>query len=567
METPTHSDSPILSPRSAQRERKKMKIFGLFGIKKKDSNDSVSSSSPSSSPASPRKQLTRIKDFGLYYPEKDEWLDPIKEVSEYCFPDGTELEYKRRVRDFKLRMQYEIKLFFPHYGWSKTITISPSTTTFLHLREKIIQWLHEENLFQEIPEIQKDEKLSQFGLYINNSNIVIEDENKLLNTYNIKKNDIINIKQIPGYTLEILSSAIHSKPFLMYANIDATFEYLIGEVLSHENIDKDKLIKQQADNENNNNSQTPSLKISSENLPNLEKTYSSYSIYNSFVEIKLPPPLGNLENFKIGFSRAILKTGDKFSISCSVKSWNVIIKRVPKDSQINTETRIPTHIILEGEKILSVIEQNVTIFHHVKGQQKIVKHSGQLTITNYRILSERKFQGGKEQNDWLEIPLTSIRSIEKQKSKDKNLRKHSLDIYCKSVRKITIGCIDNEQRNYVFRVISDTISKHSKSDLFAFFYKNEFGIESNSIRFGWDIYDPKTEFARMGIFLFGEDKFGWRFTNLNQNYEICKSYPSVLVVPASVNDETIKIASSFRTKSRIPSLVWIHPVTGVCLCR
>jgi hypothetical protein len=37
---------------------------------------------------------------------------------------------------------------------------------------------------------------------------------------------------------------------------------------------------------------------------------------------------------------------------------------------------------------------------------------------------------------------------------------------------------------------------------------------------GWDIYDPKKEFRRMGISEKSLDK-GWRITNINSKFEVC----------------------------------------------
>lgn len=47
-----------------------------------------------------------------------------------------------------------------------------------------------------------------------------------------------------------------------------------------------------------------------------------------------------------------------------------------------------------------------------------------------------------------------------------------------------------------------------------------------------------------------------RETHLNANYELCGSYPSVLVVPASVTDDEIIAVSQFRSEQRVPVLCW-----------
>lgn len=47
-----------------------------------------------------------------------------------------------------------------------------------------------------------------------------------------------------------------------------------------------------------------------------------------------------------------------------------------------------------------------------------------------------------------------------------------------------------------------------------------------------------------------------RATRLNSNYTLCGSYPSVLVVPASVTDDEIRAVSLFRSEQRLPVLCW-----------
>lgn len=47
-----------------------------------------------------------------------------------------------------------------------------------------------------------------------------------------------------------------------------------------------------------------------------------------------------------------------------------------------------------------------------------------------------------------------------------------------------------------------------------------------------------------------------RETHVNTNYELCGSYPSLLIVPASVTDDEILAVSQFRSEQRVPVLCW-----------
>ena len=54
---------------------------------------------------------------------------------------------------------------------------------------------------------------------------------------------------------------------------------------------------------------------------------------------------------------------------------------------------------------------------------------------------------------------------------------------------------------------------------------------------------------------------------MNTSYELCPTYPHVFAVPASISDETLKAASKFRFKQRVPAVTWHNPRTGAVLCR
>lgn len=71
---------------------------------------------------------------------------------------------------------------------------------------------------------------------------------------------------------------------------------------------------------------------------------------------------------------------------------------------------------------------------------------------------------------------------------------------------------------------------------------------------GWHIYDAVEEFGRMNI-----PDAQWRITSTNSTYDLCDTYPSVLAVPASVNDVKIGLAALFRSRGRLPVLSWRHP--------
>ncbi|KAG2464028.1 MTMR1 protein, partial [Polypterus senegalus] len=109
--------------------------------------------------------------------------------------------------------------------------------------------------------------------------------------------------------------------------------------------------------------------------------------------------------------------------------------------------------------------------------------------------------------------------------------------------------------------IFETLTKHAfpiSNDLplFSFLYKEKFPFD------GWKVYDPATEYKRLGV-----PNESWTISKANVNYELCDSYPSLLVIPTSIIDDDLKRVASFRAKHRFPVLSWIHPESQATIIR
>ncbi|KAI7331056.1 protein phosphatase [Hortaea werneckii] len=93
-------------------------------------------------------------------------------------------------------------------------------------------------------------------------------------------------------------------------------------------------------------------------------------------------------------------------------------------------------------------------------------------------------------------------------------------------------------------------------DLYAF----EFNPPSQEKAAEVPLYSAQKEFKRMGIG--GKSAEGpgsaWRISDINQNYGFSATYPSVLCVPRAVSDNMLKYGGSFRSRSRIPALAYLH---------
>ncbi|XP_071462442.1 myotubularin isoform X3 [Marmota flaviventris] len=92
--------------------------------------------------------------------------------------------------------------------------------------------------------------------------------------------------------------------------------------------------------------------------------------------------------------------------------------------------------------------------------------------------------------------------------------------------------------------------------LFAFLNEEKFNVD------GWTVYNPVEEYRRQGL-----PNHQWRITFINKCYELCDTYPALLVVPYRASDEDLRRVATFRSRNRIPVLSWIHPENKTVIVR
>lgn len=105
----------------------------------------------------------------------------------------------------------------------------------------------------------------------------------------------------------------------------------------------------------------------------------------------------------------------------------------------------------------------------------------------------------------------------------------------------------------VFSKLSSSITR-TKSDVklfYAFDYK--LNVLEEKVSSGWEIYNPIEEYKRLGLI-----SDYWRVTTINEEYKFCPTYPKNFVVPQAISDNVLKHAGKFRSKQRIPAIVYRH---------
>ncbi|KAM0791135.1 hypothetical protein ACM66B_005621 [Microbotryomycetes sp. NB124-2] len=102
--------------------------------------------------------------------------------------------------------------------------------------------------------------------------------------------------------------------------------------------------------------------------------------------------------------------------------------------------------------------------------------------------------------------------------------------------------------------VCQAVATAGVESLYAFTQQDKIDRKGKS-RAGWGIYEPEREFKRMGV---GNRSQAWRVSLINNSFDFCPSYPSDIVVPSRISDTTLSYAVKYRSKGRIPGLVYLH---------
>lgn len=143
----------------------------------------------------------------------------------------------------------------------------------------------------------------------------------------------------------------------------------------------------------------------------------------------------------------------------------------------------------------------------------------------------------------------------------------NIRIQCKDFTYYSFDFVNDLICTEVYRKLSSLITAPKVSnnirDLYAFSYKANM-LEQQLESKGWDLYDPIKEYIRQDLIPQDfdvnnefSDSF-WRLTTINEDYRFCASYPKYLIVPSSISDNVLKHAGKFRSKQRIPAIVYKH---------
>jgi len=187
---------------------------------------------------------------------------------------------------------------------------------------------------------------------------------------------------------------------------------------------------------------------------------------------------------------------------------------------------------------------------------------GTLNITNYRLYFFSHHT--KERPVLLDLPLGIVSRVDKVSGARNLGNTYGLEVVCKDIRTLKFVLTEAEEGGHPRRQIFEALVTNAfplsyASQLFAFKFKEQCGGIGND---GWRVYDQTEELKRMGL-----PNERWLISDVNQEYQLCDTYPTILGLPARTTLEDLQEVAKFRSRGRIPVLSWIHPETQVTITR
>ncbi|KAI8927902.1 hypothetical protein BC831DRAFT_548808 [Entophlyctis helioformis] len=190
--------------------------------------------------------------------------------------------------------------------------------------------------------------------------------------------------------------------------------------------------------------------------------------------------------------------------------------------------------------------------------RSMVPYTGTLTLTPH--LLQFRAAAGPTDPDIETIWLSTVVSVDRKFPTPDGL--HPVYLACRHFLAVKLYFTREADAVAVFAGLQRGVNITSLQQVYAFAYRREVaGAMPNR---GWDVFDPALEFGRMGV---GSSSRHWRLSHINENYEFSATYPAVFAVPSRISDNVIKHIGSFRSKSRIPALSYIHRTNQVSITR
>ncbi|KAM4042307.1 myotubularin-related protein 9 [Anomaloglossus baeobatrachus] len=175
---------------------------------------------------------------------------------------------------------------------------------------------------------------------------------------------------------------------------------------------------------------------------------------------------------------------------------------------------------------------------------------GTLCLTGHHLILSSRQDNSEE----LWLLHSNIDSIEKRFLGSSG----TITIKCKDLRIIQLEITGMDESLNVASSIEALSTLDSITLMYPFFYRPMFEVTED----GWSSFRPEQEFE-----LLTSETEDWRLSDVNQDFSICQSYPPVVIVPKSIDDESLRKVATFRQGGRFPVLSYYHRKNGMVMMR
>lgn len=133
-----------------------------------------------------------------------------------------------------------------------------------------------------------------------------------------------------------------------------------------------------------------------------------------------------------------------------------------------------------------------------------------------------------------------------------------ITIRCKDLCVLHLEIPGMEECLNIAHSIEALSSLETVSDMYPFFYRPS-GL---SLQDQWGLLSTEQHYAQTK-----ELQARWRLSHVNRDYSVCPSYPPAVVVPSSIDDDTLVKVAKFRQGGRFPVLCYYHRTNGMVIMR
>ncbi|XP_073529990.1 myotubularin-related protein 9 [Phyllobates terribilis] len=175
---------------------------------------------------------------------------------------------------------------------------------------------------------------------------------------------------------------------------------------------------------------------------------------------------------------------------------------------------------------------------------------GTLCLTGHHLILSSRQDNSEE----LWLLHSNIDSIEKRFIGSSG----TITVKCKDLRIIQLEITGMDESLNVASSIEALSTLDSITLMYPFFYRPMFEVTED----GWSSFRPQQEFELLTL-----ETEDWRLSEVNQDFSVCPSYPSVVIIPKSIDDESLRKVAAFRQGGRFPVLSYYHRKNGMVMMR